>query len=107
MDKRTLISLIIWWCEGTKARRDKRWKNAINCPIEVTNINPVIIKLFIDFLRKDLGIANSALKAQLQIHKSDNKLELEQFWTEISGIPLSQFNKTIIRETGNKIGKSH
>ena len=104
--KRRLASLIIWWCEGTKIRKDKRWKDSYNCPIEVTNTDPKLIKIFIDFLRQDLGIEAKKLKAQVQIHKGDNQAEIESFWSKVSNIPLSQFNKTIIRETGKKIGKT-
>ena|SRR5579872_5406299 len=104
--KRSLISLIIWWCEGTKARKDKRWKNALNCPIEVTNTNPDIIRLFIDFLREDLHVSNSDLRAQVQIHEGDNQTIIEEYWSKISGIPTSQFNKTIVRKAGKKIGKT-
>ena len=105
-DKRRLASLIIWWCEGTKARRDKRWKNSYIRPIEVTNTDPKLIKLFMDFVRKDLQIEDIKLKAQIQIHKGDNQEEIEKFWSKISGIPLSQFNKTIVREVGKKVGKT-
>jgi hypothetical protein len=52
--KRELIAITLWWAEGTKSRRDTRWKNAVSYPIEVTNTNPAIIKIFIDFLREDL-----------------------------------------------------
>lgn len=105
-EKRKLISLIIWWCEGTKIRKDKRWKNSYIRAIEVTNTDPKLIKIFIDFLRFDLGIENIKLKAQVQIHKGDNQSEIEKFWSIVSGIPISQFNKTIVRKKGNKIGKN-
>ena len=105
--KRRLASLIIWWCEGTKKRKDKRWKNSYNSPIEVTNTNPKIIKIFIDFLRDDLLIPNENLRGQIQIHNGDDQAKIEAFWSKISGISITQFNKTIIRERGNKIGKNH
>jgi hypothetical protein len=105
-DKRTLISLIIWWYEGTKLRKDKRWKNANNCPIEVTNTDPKLIKIFVDFLRLDLKIENKNLKGRIQIHEGDDQIKIEKFWSKVSGIPQSQFNKTIVRTKGNKIGKN-
>ncbi len=42
----------------------------------------------------------------MQIHIGDNKTELEEFWSKASGIPISQFNKTIVRMIGNKSGKT-
>ncbi len=104
--KRELIALIIWWCEGTKARKDKRWKNSVNKAVEVTNTDPKIIKLFTEFLIKDLKVDVSKLRAQVQIHEGDNQIKIEEYWSNISNIPISQFNKTIIRPVGNKIGKN-
>jgi hypothetical protein len=103
---RQTTALIIWWCEGTKPRKDRRWKNAICSPIEVTNSNPKIIKIFIDFLRFDLGVNLKDLHGQLQIHEGDDKEEIETFWETVTGIAKSQFNKTIIRKIGNKPGKN-
>lgn len=103
---RQTAALMIWWCEGTKARKDKRWKNAYQCPIEVTNCNPKIIKIFADFLRCDLGVDQKKLKCQVQIHEGDSQEEIESFWENAIGIPRNQFNKTIVRKVGKKVGKN-
>lgn len=106
VDIKDIIALTIWWCEGTKARRDYRWKNAFLYPIELTNTNPALINFFLDFLRKKLKIEGTKLRGQLQIHEGDNKDELEQYWSIQTHIPLDQFNKTIIRPKGNKPNKT-
>ncbi len=98
--------LVLWWAEGTKSRRDTRWKNAITYPIEITNTDPKIISIFLDLLRKEFDVDESKIKVQIQIHKGDNREELENYWSNITRIPKSRFNKTIIREVGNKPGKS-
>lgn len=100
--KRLTIALMLWWCEGTKRRRDKRWKNAYLYPIEITNTNPRIIKIFTDFLREDLKVPNGKLKGQIQIHEGDNQEKVEKYWSKILDIPRSQFNKTIVRPKGNR-----
>lgn len=105
-NKRQIIGLTIWWTEGTKAYLDKRWKNTWIRNIDVTNTNPNIIKSFLEFLRKDIKIDEKRLKAQLQVHQEDNKESLEKYWSKITNIPLTRFTKTIIRPTGNKIGKN-
>lgn len=99
-------ALMIWWCEGTKARKDKRWKNAILAPIEVINSNPRLIKIFLDFLREDLGIVSSKIKGQIQLHQGDDQQTLESFWLNYLQLSRSQLNKTIVRPMGNKIGKN-
>jgi hypothetical protein len=105
-NKLRTIALIIWWCEGTKARKDKRWKNAYSKAIEVTNTNPQIISIFLDYLRNDLKLSNKKIHGQIQMHEDDNQKEIESFWSEKLNIPLIQFNKTIVRKKGNKPGKS-
>lgn len=103
---RQIIGLIIWWTEGTKAYKRKEYKNTWVYNIDVTNTNSEIIKLFLNFLRNDVGLEESRLKLQLQIHEGDNQEEIEKFWSKLTKIPRSRFTKTIIRPVGNKIGKS-
>jgi hypothetical protein len=100
------IALIIWMCEGTKQRKDKRWKNAYSHAIEVSNTDPIVIKIFIDYLRSNLKVPNEKLHGQIQIHEGDNSKKLESFWSKATDIPVGQFNKTIIRKKGNKPGKT-
>lgn len=102
-----IIGIIIWWTEGTKAYRDKRWKNGWIYPVDVTNTNPEIIRIFLEFFRKDIGINESRLKLQLQIHEGDDKETLENYWSKITNIPRVRFTKTIIRPKGKKAGKTN
>jgi len=102
---RKIIGPIIWWTEGTRPRLDSRSNIRINT-IDVTNTNPKIIKIFLEFFRKDIKIDENRLKLQLQIHEGDDKLKMENYWSELTKIPKNRFNKTIIRPVGNKIGKS-
>ena len=106
LSTREVSGIVLWWAEGTKSRRDKRWKNARSYPIEITNTNPSIIKLFLDFLRYDLHINEEKIHLQLQIHAGDDQEILEAYWMSVTGIPKARFNKTIVRPAGNKIGKS-
>ncbi|HBH46193.1 MAG: hypothetical protein A2445_00690 [Candidatus Jacksonbacteria bacterium RIFOXYC2_FULL_44_29] len=103
---RQIIGLTLWWSEGTKSRRDKRWKKAVSYPVEITNTDPAIVKIFLAFLRNDVGINESRLKVQLQIHADNNQKDCEEFWSKVTQIPKLRFHKTIIRPIGNKPGKT-
>jgi hypothetical protein len=83
-----------------------RWKNAVSYPIEVTNTNSAIIKIFLDFLRYDLKIDEEKIRLQIQVHAGDSVEELEDYWGQVTAIPKERFNKTIIRPAGRKAGKS-
>ncbi len=102
---RQAVGITIWWTEGTKAYQDKRWPSLVY-PVDVTNTNANIIKSFLEFLRKDIGINESRLKLQLQIHEGDNQEEMEKYWSLVTKIPLERFTKTIIRPEGKKVGKT-
>lgn len=103
---RQIIGTILWWTEGTKAYRDKRRENGWIYPVDLTNTDPEIIRIFLEFLRKDIGINESRLKLQLQIHQGDNQRILELYWSRITKIPKNRFTKTIVRPTGRKVGKT-
>lgn len=97
-----IVGAILYSCEGTRLRRDKRRKNEIyHWVIEFTNSNPKLIKLFVKFLKKIIKIEKSRLKAQLFIYNDLNRIKLEKHWSSISGIPLKNFNKTIILTAKN------
>ena len=101
-----IAGLTIWWAEGSKSRRDVRWKNAVSYPIEVTNTDGRIILIFLKYMTEERKISIDRFKLQLQIHQGDNQKEFEKYWSDLTKIPLSNFQKTIIRPAGNKPGKS-
>lgn len=106
MDILEIVSLTLWWGEGTKSRRDVRWKSAVTYPIEITNTNPLIHKIFLEYLSLHTNVEKSRIHVQLQIHENDNIDELEKYWRDELGIPKERFQKTIIRKIGNKPGKT-
>lgn len=106
MELLDVVGLTLWWAEGTKVRPDKRWKDKFNYSVEITNTDSEIITTFLSYLRDRLGVQNEKIKIQLQIHQGDDRAELELFWSEITDVPISQFNKTIIRAVGYKVGKT-
>lgn len=101
-----VVGATLWWAEGTKSRRDSRWARAVTYPIEITSTDPTAVAFFLRFLREVLQIDEKRLKVQLQIHANDSRKDLERFWSEVSGVPLERFHKTIVRPIGIKIGKT-
>lgn len=104
---RQIAGVLLWWAEGTKARKDKRWKNTWMYHVDFTNTNQEMVQLFLDFLRKDIGVDEKRLKLQLQIHEGDDQKLLEKHWSVLTKIPFNRFYKTIIRPKGLKVGKTN
>src|SRR3989338_4111695 len=103
---RQIVGAPLWWAEGTKSRHDKRWKNTVTYPLEITSTDPRVIQLFLNFIRHDIKIDESRLRVQLHLHANDNIKELESYWLHVCKISKNQLHKTIIRPAGRKIGKT-
>src|SRR5271170_1808933 len=81
--------LVIWICEGTKRNHRQ---------VEVVNDNELVVRAFLEYFRS-LGIEEDRLRARVQCSAEDVKSE-EDRWSEITGIPITQFTKPIV-----KVGK--
>ena len=86
-----LIGASLYLCEGTRLRIDNRGYKQF--AVEFTNRDPRTILLFLNFLRNFVNIEEERLKAQLFIYPDHNEIELLRFWSKLTGIPLSRFNK--------------
>ena len=95
-----IIGAMLYVCEGTKARVDKRYDRLIYS-IELTNSDPKIIKVFRLFLDTVLKIDKKRIKGQLFFYPDLNEKKLINFWSKTSSIPPSQFNKSICLKVKN------
>lgn len=97
-----LLGISLYECEGTKRRRVKGRKSDYHYAIEFTNSNPVVIRLFLLFLRRILGVKQDGIRLELFIYDDLKVNELEKFWSKITRIPRRQFNKTIVLKQKNE-----
>ena len=91
-----LAGALLYACEGTKLRRDSRYKNTFIYAIEFTNSNPQIISLFLRFMIQELEIDIAKIKGQLFIYPDLDKKKVMQTWSHETGIPVVQFQKVIM-----------
>jgi len=108
MDKNGLkmFGLVAYLCEGTKLRKDNRYKNTYLYVIEFTNSDPELMKLFIKFMRQELDVDENKIKCQIAIYDDIKTKEIEYFWSNYLEVPICNFNKTIIfkpKNLGNKM----
>jgi len=98
-----LAGAILYKCEGTRLRRDPRHPNANTFlyAVEFTNSDPVLIKLFLEFIRRIIKIEEDRLKCELFIYNDLEKEKIEAFWSSKTKIPLNRFHKTIVYEAKN------
>lgn len=93
------IGASIYLCEGTK-----EYLNRFGSPkrrIEVCNSNPLVIKLFLKYLRT-YNIDEGKLKGRCSLHDGDNEDNIKKYWSKVSGIPLKQITKSTWKKKGKK-----
>lgn len=88
MTKRDLfmLGIGIYIGEGTKT----------NNIVRVINADPKIIKFAVKWFEKACGLSKNNFRIRLHLYPDNNIKKCIQFWSDASGIPLNQFQKTYI-----------
>ncbi|MBI5003847.1 hypothetical protein HZC00_02025 [Candidatus Kaiserbacteria bacterium] len=84
------LGMGLYWGEGSKTNRGA---------IELSNTDPRIIQIYVMFLTKVCGFSMEKLHAHIGLHSHLSITKAEHYWSRISGIPLSQFQKTSIQHS--------
>jgi len=94
-----ITGIMLYWGEGAKTGNG----------VVFSNSNPEMIKIFMRFLRRVCGISEERLRLQLHAYENHNVNKLCTYWSDITGIPTNQFQKTYIHKkkpgTYKKISK--
>mgnify|MGYP001578080303 CR=1 FL=1 len=100
-DERILLTagIMLYWAEG--------WKDKKKNLLDFANSNPLMIKIYVSFLRNICGVREDKLRIYLYCYANQNPLKLKKFWSGVTMVPLSQFTKPYIRMDfqESKIGK--
>jgi hypothetical protein len=85
-----LVGLFLYWGEGSKSD---------NYMTAFTNTDPDMVKIFIKWVTKCLGIKKTDLKVVLHLYKDMNIEDSIKFWSEELGLPVNQFKKPYIKDS--------
>jgi len=61
-----------------------------------SNSNPQIIKFIMKWFREFCQVPEEKFRGQIWIHDNLNEPKARKYWSKITGIPLSQFQKSYI-----------
>lgn len=88
-----LIGLALYWAEGFKNIKEHR--------VGFCNSDPRMIELIMCWFRYSLKIPDNdfTLRVEFNISHKDRKDEIEDHWSKITDIPLSQFNSPYLQKT--------
>ncbi len=92
-DALMLMASALYMGEGTKAEDQ----------FSIGNSDPQIIRAWLAILREVFDIDESKFRCQLTISEGMDETALKEYWSEVTGVPHSQFIKVSVRkESGGK-----
>lgn len=66
--------------------------------VNFANSNPKIISFMVSWLREFFNVREEKFRGAIWIHDNLDVKKAEKYWSKLTKIPLSQFNKTYIAE---------
>ena|SRR3989338_5098628 len=89
-----IAGLMLYWGEGDKVTKHST---------RLINTDPVMIKLFVNFLLHACKIPVERIRAQAIIYPDIDPESTVRFWSERSGIPTDKFSKCSVIKGRHKI----
>lgn len=84
-----LVGIALYWAEGYKGRACRG--------VEFTNADPAMIRLMMRWFREICSVRETQFRIRLQLHKTKDIAKIQDYWAEITQVPLVQFTKPYIK----------
>ena len=93
-----LIGISLYWAEGAKQK-----EHNVSQKVAFSNGDPLMIKLFLKWLKEIVKISDSNIFFEIYIHKNSKRKinQIIKFWSKITNIPKYEFNRIYYK--ANKI----
>jgi len=88
-DSLFISGFFLYWGEGTKTAE---------YTVSFTNSDPSMVRFFIYWMSL-LGISKNDLRVKLHLYNNQKEAELINFWSQLTEIPVTNFNKSYIKKT--------
>lgn len=98
------LGIALYWAEGHKRPIRRNGKNVTYHPVSLTNSDPLLIKLFLRFLREFCYVQDRKIRVQLRIFPHQNSQTMLDYW--MSTIGLERENFRIFRVTAPRSSQS-
>ncbi len=82
-----LLCSFLYWGEGEKNRNT----------VVFANSDPIMIKCFLTLFRSSFKLDEKKFRALVHVHEYHNEIEIKNYWSNITNIPLSQFSKCYLK----------
>jgi len=84
-----VAGLMLYWAEGLKAKEKVRFSNS----------DSSMIRLMMKWFRKICHVPEHKFRISLCLHELHVRKDVREFWSRVTGVPLSQFTKDTIKPT--------
>ncbi len=88
-----LLGSALYWAEGYKRPIIKNGKPRSYHQVSLTNTDPKLVLLFIEFLRVTCNVPNEKIIASVRIYQHHNEAKLLNFWATVTKIPVINFRQ--------------
>ncbi|PIR73353.1 MAG: hypothetical protein COU40_02980 [Candidatus Moranbacteria bacterium CG10_big_fil_rev_8_21_14_0_10_35_21] len=90
---------LLYWGEGTKYEG--------NSSVSFMNADPKMIKYFLYVFRKSFNLNEKKFRALVHLHEYHDVEKQLKFWSNITKIPVAQFNKSYLKKNTGKNKKEN
>jgi len=92
-----LLLSMIYECEGGKGKFSS---------VEFTNSDPLLVEIFLKLLRTIFIVDESKFRIIMHLHSYHDEHVEQKFWSQITGIPRSQFHRSYKKNESGQTMKS-
>lgn len=96
LEQLKLIGIILYLGEGGKTERGTA---------RISNSDPLVIKMMMRFFREICKVSEERFRGNIHTFAHADIEKTEKYWSKITGIPRSQFQKTYIKPSSASLQK--
>ncbi|MBI4273066.1 hypothetical protein HY621_04425 [Candidatus Uhrbacteria bacterium] len=94
-DHEFIAGLMLYWAEGNKK---------VHCGF--SNSDERVIEFMVQWFRDYYGITPEKIGLHLHLHSGQNEQAMQEYWSSITRVPLSNFIKSFIKSEGSGYRKN-
>ena len=88
-DRLWLAGVMLYWAEGDKKDH-----------VGLSNSDPQLVRLMMKWFREICHVPETKFRAYLHLHSGQNDQPMKSFWSNVTGLPVSQFGKSYVKKEG-------
>ncbi len=88
-----VLCAMLFWCEGSKD---------VKAGLRFVNSDPILVRQFLGLLRESFEIDETRFRVLVHLHGYHDQEQTLKYWSEVTAVPLTQFNKPYLKPNTGK-----